>query len=548
MPKFTREQVKARAKREGWLKFVRSDADWLAAMNGCYFDAEAAEHVCRFFRENLRHSKGEWASQQFELLDWQRDDIIYPLFGWMREDGTRRYRKAYIEIPKKNGKSTLAAGIGLYLLVGDGEAGAEVYSAATDQQQASIVHGEAINMVDASPELSAVLKINRSTNNIALPANRSYYRALSADAAGKEGLNAHAIIIDELHVWYGRKLWDALKYAFRARRQGMLLVITTAGDDMHSVCREQHDYAVGVIAGTIQDDRFYAYIREAKPDDDIFAKETWYKANPSLGITIREDEFAADVEEARNSPSSLAALKRYSFNIWMTAENPWLDLDAWNRCGTDFTEEDMRGRECWAALDLSKSRDMSSLVLLFPEDDGGFSLLPYFWLPEATALDPKQINRELYRQWSDAGHLMLTQGNTIDYGEIKRFIADDLAHKFSVRNVGYDPMYAQQFATELYNDVGIACERFAQTIMNFAGPTKEFERQLTEGTFRHNRNPVLGWQAGHVHVWTDRSGNMRPVKPSADDPRKIDGIVAAVMAVGTWKAAPTEPGFDFAIV
>lgn len=528
-------------------KWILSDADEVAVANGCYFDEAAAEHVCDFFRKNLCHSKGEWAGKPFELLPWQRNEIIYPIFGWMREGGTRRYRKVYIELPKKQGKSTLGAGVGLYLLCADGESGAEIYSAATDQEQASIVHNEAINMVDASPELSAILKVNRSNRNIALHANLSYYRSLSGEAVNKEGLNAHGIIIDELHVWKGRKLWEALKYAFRARRQGLNFVITTAGDDMHSVCREQHDYAKSVLSGTIMDDRFFGYIKEAAADADITDRKVWYATNPSMGITINEEEFAADIKEAQQSPSSLAAMKRYSFNIWTTAENPWLNLDDWKKCERSFTENDLLGRECWAGLDLSKSRDMTALVLVFPESDGSVKLLPYFWLPESTIEDTRQPNRELYRVWSQDGYLELSEGNTINYKVIRDRLMS-LKTMFNIRKLAYDAMYAQQLAIELYNDCSIECEEFRQTIMNFGPACAEFEKLLIDGNLLHNGNPIMGWQAGHVNVWTDRNNNKRPVKPSSNDARKIDGIVAAVMATGLMIATPKEAEFDIRVV
>src|SRR5215831_5309752 len=281
-------------------------ADEAALAEGCTFHAASAERVRQFFRSFLRHSKGQWAGKPFELLDWQFTDIIAPLFGWKRADGSRRFRRAYIEVPKKNGKSTLASGIGLYLLVGDGEPGAEVYSVAADRYQANIVHGEAIRMVRASPGLSSRLELNRTTHNISFPKLSAWYRSLSSEANTKEGLNAHGLIIDELHAWKGRGLWDALRYAGRSRRQPLLFAITTAGDDMDSICREQHDYAKGVLSGEILDTRFFAYIRRAaaiaegdREDDDWADPAIWHKANPSLGVTIDPGEFARDVEEAK---------------------------------------------------------------------------------------------------------------------------------------------------------------------------------------------------------------------------------------------------------
>ena len=516
-------------------KWIRTAADERAAAGGCQFDERAAEKVARFFSRFLCHSKGDWAGKPFELLDWQRDDVVYPLFGWKRPDGSRRFRRAYIELAKKNGKSTLAAGIGLYMLVADGEQGAEVYSAATDQKQASIVHGEAINMVDASPELSSRLTINRTTKTIAFPATKSVYRALSSGHRSQEGLNAHAIVIDELHAWYGRELWDALKYAFRSRRQGLQFVITTAGDDMLSVCREQHDYAAGVINGTIPDERFFGCIRAADVLDDWTEPAVWRKANPSLGITIREDEFAADVAEAQKSPTTQAAFKRYSLNVWATATNPWLRIEDWLACEEPYTEEDLAGHECFAGLDLASTTDMSALVLLFPDADR-CRLLPYFWLPEDAAAD--RDAPEEYCVWARNGQLRTTPGNVCDYDVVERDVGL-LSTRFKIRELAYDPYNAESLTQRLESNHAIKRIAFPQTMPNFAGPTKEFERLILGRRIRHNGHPILNWMAGNVNVFSDANGNMRPVKPKRGDKRKIDGIVAAIMAKGRAMLAPT---------
>jgi phage terminase large subunit-like protein len=508
-------------------RWIKSAADELAVSNGCYFDEAAAVRVVEFFQRFLRHSKGQWGGKPFELLDWQRNDVIYPLFGWRRPDGFRRFRKAYVELPKKNGKSTLAAGIGLYLLVADDEPGAEVYSAATDQKQAGIVHNEAILMVEASAELANHLKVNQSTRTISFGRTKSVYRALSAAARSKEGLNASGIIADELHVWHGRELWDTLKYAFAARQQGLLFAITTAGEDMQGICREQHDYATNVIAGSIPDDRFFGYIRAAGPDDDWTKPETWYKANPSLGITIKLDDFAADAQEAQKTPSAQASFKRYRLNIWGGATNPWLPLDAWSACKANFTPDDMKGRECYGGLDLSTTRDMTAFVLVFPDDDG-YRVLPYFWLPEDTIRDPDSPHE--FRVWRDQGFLVSTPGNVLDYGFVENHIAE-LAERFDIRNYGYDPHYATQTAIRLRDEHSLQGYSFAQTVNNFAGPTAEFERLVLGGKLRHNGHPILTAQAGHTCVWSDANSNKRPVKPKKGDRRKIDGIVAGIMAL-----------------
>lgn len=511
-------------------------ADRHAIANGCYYDERLGRHVVDFFRTHLRHSKGEWADEPFELQPWQRDDLIMPLFSWVRPSGKRRFRKTYIEIPKKNGKSTLASGIGLYMLVADGEKGAEVYSAATDRDQASIVHAEAINMIDASPALAALLAINRSNKNISFEQTKSFYRAVSAKPSGKEGFNGNCCIIDELHAWYGDELWNALKFMGRSRAQPLHFVITTAGDNIESVCYKQREYAESLVGEHEFDDRFFAYIRGATKEevagDGVFDRRVWHKANPSMGITIDEDDFLDDVREAKRMPSAMSSMLRYGFNIWATATDPWLDIDDWNACAEPYTAEDLAGQPCDAGLDLSKTRDMTSLVLCFPSEENGstvYKLLPYFWLPEKTA----QENNHLvsYLVWASQGHLEIVPGSVMDYRFVRRRI-QEIAKQFDLRVLAYDMHYAEHLTQQLEEEDGINREIFKQTVVDFAGPTAAFERLLLAGDLRHNGNPILTWQASHVKVYEDKmNGNKRPIKPRQNDHRKIDGIVAAIMAL-----------------
>lgn len=526
--------VKAKARREGWLPWIRSEADERAALGGCAFRESRAEHVVEFFRRFLVHSKGEWAGKPFELLDWQREDLIYPLFGWVRADGHRRFRRSYCELPKKNGKSTIAAGIGLYMLVGDGEAGAQVYSAATDRDQASIVHGEAINMVDASPALTAKLRINRSTRNIYFPQTRSYYRALSSSPAGKEGLDGHLAVIDELHVFRGRELWDALRFMGRARRQPLIFVITTAGDDLASVCYEQHEYAKKILSGEHFDERFFAYVRDCPREDldgdGIYDRENWRRANPSMGITIDEGEFAHDVEEAVKTPTSMASFLRYSFNIWATSENPWLKIEWWTGCRREFTAEALAGRVCGAGLDLAKLLDMTAFALVFPdmEEEDLFRMLCWFWMPRDIAEERKDLAP--YLTWAEQGWLTLTDGDVCDYETVERKIGE-ASRQYRIHELAFDPWNAEATKQRIEKDYGIKCHEFRQAPARFADPTKEFERLLRAGRLLNDGNPILQWQAGHVRVKTDASGNIRPVKQKHGDHRTIDGVVAGVMAL-----------------
>lgn len=512
-------------------QWTRTPADAAAVREGCYFDLEAAERVRTFFRRFLRHSKGVWAGKPFELLEWQWAGVIAPLFGWKRADGSRRYRKAFVEIPKKNGKSTLAAGIGLYLLIGDNEPGAHVFSTAAKREQAGIVHGEAVSMVERSPGLSSFCTINRSTHEIRFPRASGLYRALAADAGGSEGLNAHGIVIDELHAWtgeHGRNFFNSLRYAARARRQGLIFIITTAGDDELSICYDEYQYAKSVLAGEVIDARYFAYIAEADPADDWTDPAVWRKANPSLGPVFSEEDFAGDVREAMRSPTATATFKRYGLNIWTRGATPALSSVDWQACRREYTAEELTGRECWAGLDLSRTRDMSALVLLFPSEDGTYRTLPYFWLPENRVNDP--ASPEHYRVWASQGHLTATPGDVCDYRVILAKLIE-LGERYAIQELAFDPYNAERLTQDFVEATGVTRVSFPQTMVNYAAPTGEFERLVLSHAIHHNGNPVLGWQAGHVAWRVDLNNNKRPIKPGDRNPYKIDGIVAAIMAL-----------------
>jgi phage terminase large subunit-like protein len=524
---------------------IRTKADETAAAQGCYFDPVAAERPRKFFRAFLRHSKGQWAGQPFDLLDWQHDGVFAPLFGWKKPDGTRRFQVAFIEIPKKNGKSTLASGLGLYMLVGDGEGGAEIYSTAVSRDQAGIVHNEAMTMVESSPGLLAYLKLNRSTKQIAFPKTNSKYRALACEARSSEGLNGHALIMDELHAWTGnagREFYQALQYAGRARRQPLTFAITTAGSDTNTVCYELYRYAKDILSGANADDtRFFPFICEASPDDDFDDPAVWKRANPSLGVTIREDNFAADLREAKKSPTAWSSFLRYSFNVWTTGSNPALRKEDWDACYRPFTLEELRGRECWAGLDLSRTRDMTALVLVFRGDEEGtYLVMPFFWLPAGTLRDPSTPAE--FRRWAAEGHLIETGGDVTDYSAVEEKIVE-LDKVFDIRELAFDPHYAEELTQRVADRTSIDRVAFAQTILNFAGPTAEFERLVIGHTLRHNGHPVLAWQAGNVEFRLDANNNKRPVKPGGV--KKIDGIVAGIQGLARAMAYDSASSFGF---
>ncbi len=458
--------------------------------------------------------------------------MIAPLFGWLRPDGTRRYRHGYISTGKKSGKSAIFSGLSLYLLVGDHEPGAEVYSAAVDRDQASIVFNEAANMVEASPQLASRLNVVRSTKRVTFPRTRSFYRALSADVPAKEGLNAHAVLIDELHAQRSRELWDTLRYAGAARRQPLHLSVTTAGFDRHSICWEQHDYAQKVLSGVIEDPSFFAFIAAAEPDDDWTDPAVWRKANPSFGITINPEQFAEDFREARESPAKENSFRRYRLNQWTQQDVRWISLEKWDACGGPLAE--LEGRSCFAGLDLSSTTDITALVLVFPGDEDRYDVLPFFWIPEEGAGNRERRDRVPYVRWSRGGQIEATEGNVVDYDRIRKRI-NELGERHHIQEIAIDRWNATQLATQLMGD-GFEVVEFGQGYASMNWPCKKLEELVLAGRIAHAGHPVLRWMASNVSIETDAVDNWKPSKKRSSE--RIDGIVALVMAVGR---ASTQP-------
>jgi phage terminase large subunit-like protein len=520
-------------------KWARSPADEYAIREGCWFDERRAAYVVEWFKTHLQLSDSEWSGQPFDLQQWQRDEIVYPLFGWMRQDEkgrtVRRFNMTYIEIPKKNGKSTLASGIGLYMLCGEGNKGNEVYSAATDKDQASIVHGEAIRMVESSSKLSAFLKVNYTTRHIYNRDVHVTYKAIASRPAGSEGLKGNCCIIDELHAWHGDELWNALRYMGVNWTERLIFCITTAGDDPESVCYRQYETAKAIERGEILNDRMLVCIHEAAQDEDIEDEAVQRRANPSLGHTILRSDLVQDIAEAKKSARTMAVLKRYRFNVWQASTNPWLDPQVWLDAKETVTLDELEGLPCVAAIDLARKWDMTALALLFRRETHRI-LVPFFWLPEETAV--KRSHLASYRDWANAGELKLTEGATADYGPIGDDIIE-LCRRFKPRAIAFDDQYAEEITQRISAETGIERFAFPQTFLGFAAPSAAFERMLTCRELRHNGNRLLAWQAGHVQVKEDNNQNIRPVKERRASHKSVDGIVAAVMALGMELAEDT---------
>lgn len=510
---------------------------------GLVWDAAAARHAIDFFG-HLRHSTGEWANHPFELQPWQ-GFVIGSLFGWKRADGLRRFRTAYVEVARKNGKSVMLAGTALYALVADGEPGSHVYAAATTRDQAKIVFGEAERMVDASPALRA--RVTRTVNNLAVLATSSWFRPLSADATKMDGLNVHFAAVDEVHEHSSPDIIQKLNTATGARRQPLIFEITTAGHDRHSVCRQHHEFSVKALEGSIPAeaaDSWFAYIATIDPEDDWTDPKVWIKANPSLGVTVKVEDLKRQVEEAREMPAQQNAIRRLRLNQWTEQVTRWLDMEVWDEGGPpkgtapaavkaemDALAERLRSQQCYGGLDLARVNDLSALVLLFPPTGllgGKWITLCRFWVPEEDILRRSRRDRVPYELWRDQGWLAATPGNTTDYAFIEQEILD-LAACYDLRELAFDRTFAGEIVQNL-QDEGLTMVQYGQGFLSLAAPTAELERLSVSRSLWHGGHPVLRWNASNVAVRQDPAGNIKPDKERSTE--RIDGISALVNALG----------------
>lgn len=495
---------------------------------GIWFDPVKAERAIEFF-QYLKHSKGEWAGQTFALAPWELF-IVWVIFGWMRKDGMRRFRLVYVEVARKNGKSTLGAGIGLKLAFADDEPGAEVYSAATKKDQAIIVHGEATRMVRATEDLADTITIFK--NSLTRPAKNQKYEPLGADEDTLDGLNVHGAIIDELHAHKTRGVYDLMDTATGARRQPMTFAITTAGVDQTdgSICWEQHVYCEQVLKGIIDDDKYFAYICSMDEKDDWQDERNWYKANPNLGISKKLDYMREQAKKAAKMPGFLNTFLRLDLNRWTQQVTRWIDMETWTaNTGAPVIESELAGQFCYGGLDLSSVSDLTAWVLLFPETSPGIAtILCRFWCPESRLTDEHNRYRDQYQAWARDGWLTATLGNAIDYEAVKAQVLQD-AQTFRLHEIAVDRLFqGYQLSMQLAEE-GLTVAACGMGFMSMAGPTAELERRLLSRGLRHGGNPVLRWMANNVAVKQDPAGNKKPDK--AQSQGKIDGIVALLLAL-----------------
>jgi phage terminase large subunit-like protein len=499
-----------------------------ADKKGLIWRPDIAKHAINF-TQFCRHSKGEWAGQRIKLEPWQCF-VHGSAFGWLRKDGLRRFRVVYEELGRKNGKSSVAATVALQCLVADGESGADVYSAATKKEQARIVFDEARRMVMRSEDLQQIVSVYRAS--LAVNQTLSSFQPLSSDDRTLDGLNPHAIIIDELHKHKNRAVLDVLDTAMGARRQPLMWIITTAGDDNpESVYAQEHTYAANVVAGNFEDDEWFVYIATLDAGDRWDDQTVWAKANPNLGISVKLGDLQRQCRAAKNNPAKQMEFKRLRLNMRTASASQLITGVVWdaNTLGP-FDPEELRGRRCFAGLDLSSRVDLSAWVKLFPPvaDGERWKVVARMWMPADTVEAKSDRDRVQYRRWINDGYIDPTPGNIIDHNEIQNAILED-ARLYDIASIAFDPWNATQLAVTLQG-YGLTMTEFVQGIRSYTAPTKEFLAWLLAHKLDHGGNPVLRWMALNLRVQTDKNENTMPTKKISTG--RIDGATALIMAIG----------------
>lgn len=503
-----------------------------------HYDKAKADRAVKFI-ENLCHTKGKWAGTRFWLLPWQ-EQLIRDIFGIVKPDGNRQFRTAFVEICKKVGKSELAAAIALYLLYADNEPSAEVYGAAADRQQASIVFDVARQMVEMSPALMKRSKLMSATKRIVNYGNAGFYQVLSAEVGSKHGFSISGLVFDEIHTQPNRQLYDVLtKYSSDARQNPLHFIITTAGNDRNSIAFELHTKAIDILEGRRVDPTFYPVVYGLKDDEDWEDEANWYKVNPSLGYTVDIERLRDAYREAKQNPADEITFKWLRMNMWVSSTTSWIPDAIFMKGNEPIDMRLLEGRACYAGLDLSSTGDITALVLIFPPSnlDEKYILVPYFWVPEETIPQRVKANSVPYDIWEKQGHLLATEGNVIHYDFIEKFICD-LAEKYHILEIAVDRWNATHMIQNL-EDAGFTMVPFGQGFASMSTPTKEFYRLLMEGQIVHAGHPVLRWMAGNVVIETDASENIKVTKAKSKE--KIDGIVASIMALDRCLRNQGEP-------
>ena len=516
-----------------WVKLAcerqQKDLKTYSGKSGAFwFDTKAAHDIC-WFIENLLHVKGEWAKrgETIKLEGWQHF-ILTTAFGWKKQDGTRRFRTVYIEVPRKNGKSSLSSGVGLYMLSSDNETGAEIYSAAVTRDQAKIVWSDAKAMVTRDHDFQTHFNVKAMAHSIFQENTGSKFQALSADANTLEGLNVHCGIIDELHAHKSREVYDVLEMATGSRSQPLLWNITTAGSNRAGICYEVREYLTKLLQGVAEDDSFFGIIYTIDDGDDWADPKVWKKANPNYGVSIYPDDFERLARKALEMPSATNNFLTKRLNLWVNADTAWMDMKAWERCADlSLKEEAFESEECWVGLDLASKVDIAAKVKLFSREIEGkahYYAFGRYYLPESAV---EESRNSQYSGWERMGRLVTTPGNVTDYEYIKDDLRQD-SSRFQIKEIPYDPFQATQLSTEMFAE-GFPMVEVRPTVLNFSEPMKSLEALVLSGRFHHDGCPVLTWMVSNVVCHRDQKDNIYPRKEREEN--KIDGVVALLMCL-----------------
>jgi phage terminase large subunit-like protein len=512
------------------------------ATSGPYlFDEEEAGEWCEF-AEELPHIKGPLAGQNIRLEGWQCF-ILTTVFGWRkRSTGTRRFRRVYIEVPRGNAKSTLSSGVGLKAAFADGEGGAEVYSAATTRDQARIVFKDAQAMARRRPELCRELGVEVLAHDIVQSSTASKFTALASDSNSLDGLNIHFAAVDELHAHKTREVYDVLETGTGKRPQSMLWSITTAGSDRAGICYELRTYTTKVLSGVIEDESHFGIIYTIDDGDDWTDETSWRKANPNWGVSVQPDVVAQLAAKAMQMPAAQANFKTKHLDVWVNADQAWMDMRAWDRCAdADLTLEQFAGETCYVGLDLASKTDIAARVVVFPKVIDGqahYYLFGRYFLPEQAIDDGRNSQ---YRGWATQDLVTVTPGDVLDFQAVEDdVLAISSAHQ--VAEVAYDPWQATQLAQRLQAN-GATTVEFRNTVGNFSAPMKELDALARSGRLHHNGDPVLTWMVSNVVCHTDAKENIYPRKERPEN--KIDGVIAAITALGRAMVAQGSHGSGY---
>lgn len=519
----------------------------LSVCGNYYFDEDDAQRYVDFFPAFCKHLKGELRGKPVELLPWFRDDVVRPLFGWKRvEDDFRRYTEAFVFVARKNSKTLGMAGLGLALTAIDGEPGAEIYCLASTEEQAKVLFNMALEMIKMSPALQKIFPLEDVQEGAGIIKHRpsgSFFRVLSGTEMGKTGTNPHVLIVDEYHEFKSKEVVEAITTGMAGRRQPLVIYITTAGKDTSSPCFEEYQIARGVKKGTIDNPEYLPVLYEPDPEDDWTSEETWRKANPGYGLSVKKRYFEAKLRKARMSVVEEIKFKQFHCNQWQNKSSAYIKADAWTKCRRDYTAESLLGKLCWGGLDLADTQDLNSFALLFPEwlDDGKtlvLKILVWYWVPKKTA-EQRAARGYSYPQWIRDGLIEETEGNRTDTDFIKDRIVE-ISKLYKIHEAGFDPYNANTLTTELVSKHGLNFVEVRQGSLTMNGPIKEMDIRISRETMLHNNNAVLNWNISNATIERSKDGNIKFDKSRNDE--KIDGAVAVAIALERFmRADPPRP-------